>query len=51
VKVCSPKPPRFTVPKFTVPVGLTANSIRATALTGVGQALSLLLVSTAVTET
>jgi len=51
VKVCSAKPPRFTVPKFTVPVGLTANSIRAAALTGVGQALSLLLVSTAVTET
>jgi hypothetical protein len=32
-------------------VGLTAKSVRATALAGVEQALSLLLVSTAVTET
>jgi len=50
-KVRSAKLPRFTLPKFTVPVGLTANSIRATALAGVAQALSLPLVSTAVTET
>jgi len=34
-----------------VPVGLTENSIRAAALAAVEQALSLLLVSTAVTET
>jgi len=32
VKVCSAKLPRFTLPKFTAPVGLTAKSARATAL-------------------
>ena len=52
VNVRSAKPPRITVPKLTMPVGLTANSNRATALsTGLAQALSLPLVSTAVTET
>src|SRR5712691_9048103 len=50
-KVRSAKLPRFTFPKFTVPVGLTAKSIRATALAGVEQALSLPPVSIAVTET
>jgi len=50
-KVRFAKLPRFTSPKFTVPVGLTAKSIRATALAVVAQALSLPLVSTAVTET
>jgi len=52
VKVRSAKPPRITVPKFTIPAGFTANSNRATALsTGLAQALSLPLESTAVTET
>jgi len=39
VKVCSAKLPRFTLPKFTVPVGLTAKSARATALAMLEQAL------------
>ena len=52
VKVRSAKPPRITVPKLTMPVGFTANSNCAAALpTGLAQALSLPLVSTAVTET
>src|SRR2546425_934232 len=50
-KVRSVEFPRFTSPKFTVPVGLTAKSIRGTALAGGAQALSLPLASTAVTET
>src|SRR3989442_15219044 len=49
--VRSAKLPRSTLPKFTVPVGLAAKSIRATALAGAAQALSLPLVSTAVPET
>src|SRR5438093_459200 len=51
VKVRSAKPPTVTVPKSTVAVGLTLNSIRATALNAVIHALSLPFVSTAVTET
>jgi len=51
MKTRSTKPPTLTGPKFTVPVGLTAKSIRAMALPGVEQALSLPLVSIAVTET
>ena len=39
----------FTVPKSTVPVGLTAKSILGTALATVEQALSLPAASTAVT--
>jgi len=39
VKVCSAKLPRFTLPKFTVPVGLTANSARAMALAMLEQEL------------
>jgi hypothetical protein len=51
VQVCSAKLPRFTLPKFTGPVGLTVNSLRATALAGADQALGLPLVSTALTAT
>jgi len=52
VKTRSAKLPTLTLPKLTVPVGLAAKSIRATALArGVAQALSLPLASTAVTET
>src|SRR5438128_12491649 len=51
VRTWSARAPKFTVPKFTVPVGLTAKPIRAVALAGAEQALSLPLVSTAVTET
>jgi hypothetical protein len=39
VKTWSAKLPTFTLPKFTVPVGLTANSDRATALATLEQAL------------
>jgi len=39
VRVCSAKLPRFTLPRFTVPVGLTANSARATALAMLEQEL------------
>jgi len=39
VKVCSAKLPRFTLPKFTVPVGLRANSARAMALAMLEQEL------------
>jgi len=48
VKVRSTKLPMLTLPKFTVPVGVTANSGRATALATLEQALSLPAVSTAV---
>ena len=41
----------FTLPKFTVPDGLTAKSLRATALAAAEQALWLPAVSTALTET
>src|SRR5262245_41338391 len=51
VSVCSAKLPRLTAPKFTVPVGLTANSARATALATPEHPLSLPDVSTAVTPT
>jgi len=43
------KLPTFTLPKLTVPVGLAAKAMRATALAAVEQVLSLPLVSTAVT--
>jgi len=39
VTILSAKLPRFTLPKFTVPVGLTAKSVRATALATLEQAL------------
>jgi hypothetical protein len=39
VKVCSAKLPRVTLPKFTVPVGLTAKSARATAVAVLEQEL------------
>src|SRR5882762_4353682 len=51
VKVRSTKPPILAVPKSTVAVGLTVKSPRAAALVGAAHALSLPLVSTAVTET
>jgi hypothetical protein len=41
----------FTVPKSTVPIGLTLKSILAAALADVEHALSLPPVSTAVTAT
>jgi hypothetical protein len=41
----------FTLPKFTLLVGLTAKSISARALTAGGQPLSLPLKSTALTVT
>jgi hypothetical protein len=40
VKVCSAKLPMPTLPKFTEPVGLTANSARATPLAAPEHALS-----------
>jgi hypothetical protein len=51
VTVWSAKLPRFTVPKFTVPVGLTAKVARATALATDEQALSMPPASTAVIAT
>jgi len=39
VKTRSAKLPIFTLPKFTLPVGLTAKSVRATALATLEQAL------------
>jgi hypothetical protein len=51
VNVWSPVLPTFTVPKFTVVDGATLNSIRAGALAWLEHALSLPLVSTAVTPT
>jgi hypothetical protein len=39
VKAWSAKPPIFTLPKLTVPVGLTAKSVRATALATLEQVL------------
>jgi hypothetical protein len=51
-KVRSTELPSATLPKLVVPVGVTANSLRATALPrGVAQALSLPPESTAVTDT
>jgi hypothetical protein len=51
-KALSTKPPTFTLPKFTMPVGLTAKSGRAIVLgTGVEQALSRPLEFTALIET
>jgi hypothetical protein len=49
VKVCSAKLPMPTLPKFTGPVGLTANSARATPLATSEHALSLPARSTALT--
>jgi len=51
VNVRSTELPRLTVPKFTVPVGLTAKSVRATALATPEQVLSLPIASTALTAT
>jgi hypothetical protein len=51
VKVCSAKLPMPTLPKFTEPVGLTANSARATPLAVSEHALSLPPRSTALTAT
>ena len=51
VKTWSLKPPTFTLPKFTVPVGLKANSARATALATLEQALCMPTESTAATAT
>jgi hypothetical protein len=51
VKTWSAKPPTFTLPKFTVPVGLKANSDRATALATLEQTLCKPIESTAVTAT
>jgi len=51
VKVRSAKLPTFTLPKLTLPVGLTANVAWATALAPTEQLLSLPIQSTAVTET
>jgi len=51
VKTWSAKLPTFTLPKFTVPVGLTAKSLRATALATLEQALWLPSASMAVTAT
>ena len=50
VNVLFAEPPIDTVPKFTVPVGVTLKSIRATPSASLEQALSLPLVSTAVTR-
>jgi hypothetical protein len=51
VKVRSTKVPRPTLPKLTVPVGLTAKVLRATALATDEQALSMPPASTAVIAT
>jgi len=51
VKVRSVKAPRFTLPKFTGPGGVTEKLLRATALAVGEQALSLPPESTAVTAT
>jgi len=51
VTVCSAELPTFTLPKFTVPLGLTSNSALATALALGEQSLWLPLVSSAVTAT
>ena len=51
VKTWSAKRPIVTLPKLTVPVGLTAKSDRATALATLEQALRLPAESTAVTAT
>jgi len=51
VNVWSTKLPRFTVPKLTVPVGVTERSTWAMALATSEQALSMPLRSTALTET
>src|SRR5262245_66077512 len=51
VKVRSAELPRLTLPKFTVPLGLTSKAARAAALAVGEQALSLPLVSIAVTAT
>jgi len=51
VKTCSAKPPTFTSPKLTVPVGPTEKSTCATALAPTAQGLSSPLMFTAVTET
>jgi hypothetical protein len=51
VKVRSAEAPRFTLPKFVVPVGLTAKMLRAVALTADVQALSMPPASTAVIAT
>ena len=51
VKTWSAKLPTLTLPKFTVPVGLTPNSDRATALATLEQALCKPTESTAVTAT
>jgi hypothetical protein len=51
VNVRSEELPRFTPPKFTVPVGLTAKSARAMALAMTEQALCKPAASTALTAT
>jgi hypothetical protein len=51
VKVWVAELPMLTLPKFTVPVGVTATSTAATALATAEQALSLPLISIAVTAT
>jgi len=51
VKVRSAELPRLTLPKFTVPLGLTSKPARAAALAVGEHALSLPLVSIAVTAT
>jgi len=51
VTVCSAKLPRFTLPKFIVPVGVMEKSARATALAMLEQALSIPPASMAVTAT
>jgi hypothetical protein len=51
VKTWSRELPTFTLPKFTVPLGLTAKSVRAAALATPEQALWLPSESTAVTAT
>jgi hypothetical protein len=51
VKLCSAMLPRFTLPKFIVLVGLTENVIRAAALAGDEQLLSMPPESTAVIAT
>jgi hypothetical protein len=51
VKVRSTEVSRFTLPKFVVPVGLTEEALRATALTAGVQALCMPPASTAVSAT